>query len=230
MATSKTQKSFIRQAQDKNQKLIAESPVSNVRASQIADKLKQPKVFIPLIVIVLVVLVFLFKGFLVAAIVNGQPITRIELISELEKRSGKQMLSNLVIQTLILQEAGKKGVTVSQKELDDAAKEVESSLSKQGQKLDQALALQGLTRKDFVQQIKIQKIIEKIFAKDTKVTDKEVADYIEKNKSTFPADMKQEDVKTGVFKQLEQQKLSTLVQPWIADIQKKAQIQYFVSF
>ena len=206
---------------------MAENKKTKNLISQISG---QPKVFISLAILIIAAILFVFKGFFVAAIVNGRPITRFELISNLEKRNGKQALSSLVVQTLILQEAQKKGIVVSQKETDEAVKKVEDGLSKQGQKLDEALALQGLTKNDFIQQIQLQKIVEKIFAKDTKVTDKDVADYIEKNKSTVPEGMKPEQVKKAVLQQLEQQKLSGLVQPWIAGLQKKAKIQYFVNF
>lgn len=210
--------------------LKKKEPAEKAEGFKIPESLKRRQVFIPLIIVVLGGILFLLKGFFIAAIVNGRPITRFEVISELEERSGKQALSSLVIQTLIFQEAGKKGITVGQKEIDDAVKLTSDSLSKQGQNLDQALAFQGLSRKDFIQQVRIQKIIDKIFADKTNITDKEVADYIEKNKSTMPADMKPEDAKKAVAEQLKQQKLSTLVQPWIQDLQKKAKILYLVNY
>jgi len=70
---------------------------------------------IGLLVVVLVVAAFLLKGLFIAALVNGQPISRFTVISELEKQSGKQALTSLVNQTLIFQEAKKKNITVSPK-------------------------------------------------------------------------------------------------------------------
>ena len=74
----------------------------------IKDKLKQPKVLIGLIVVILIVAAFFLKGLFIAAVVNGEPISRITIISELEKQGGKQILSSLVNKILILQEAKKK--------------------------------------------------------------------------------------------------------------------------
>ena len=148
----------------------------------------------------------------------------------MEKRSGKQVLSSLIVRSLILEEAQKKGIIVSQQEIDSAVKQVEDSIKKQGQSLDQALSLQGLSKSDFIAQMRLQKMVEKMFADKTKVTDKEVADYAEKNKSTMPADMKPEEINSAVRQQLEQTKLSGLVQPWIADLQKKAKILYLVNY
>ena len=52
------------------------------------NKLRQPKVLIGLIVVILIVAAFLLKGLFIAALVNGEPISRLIVISELEKQSG----------------------------------------------------------------------------------------------------------------------------------------------
>ena len=197
---------------------------------EISNKLRQPKVFIPLIVIVLAVVAFSLKGLLVAALVNGQPITRLAVIAELEKQGGKQTLISLVNQTLILQEAKKKNIEVSQKEIDDAAKKIENSLKTQGQNLDTALAMQGMTRQDFLMQLKLRSLVEKLLADQIKVSDKEVADYIEKNKDTLPTNLKESEIKAGVVGQLKQQKMASASQSWLANLTKNAKINYFVNY
>lgn len=202
--------------------LVSQYPITN--------KLKQPKIFIPLIIVVLVILAFLLKGLFIAALVNGQPITRLALIQELEKQGGKQTLSSLVNQTLILQEARKKNIEVSQKEIDTQAKQIEDSLKAQGQDLNTALAMQGLNRQDFMMQLKLRSLVEKLLADQIKVTDKEVADYMEKNKETLPTDLKEPEIKKGVAEQLKQQKLASKSQEWLVGLQKNAKINYFVSY
>ena len=200
------------------------------RISKLSLKIKQPKVFVPLIIIILVVLTFLLKGLFVAALVNGQPIARLTLIAELEKQGGKQTLSSLVNQALILQEAKKKNVNVSQGEIDKSAKQIEDSLKSQGQNLDTALAVQGMTRQDFLMQLKLRSLVEKLLADKIKVSDKEVADYIEKNKDTLPTDLKEEGIKKRVEEQLKQQKLASASQAWLTGLQKSAKINYFVNY
>lgn len=192
--------------------------------------LRKPKVFIPLIILIIAGILFYARSLFIVAIVNGQPIARITLIQELEKRGGKQALSSIITQTLIVQEAHKRNIDVSQEELDEMLKTIEDGFKKQGQNLDQALVLQGLTRKDLESQLRIQKLIEKILAKDIKVTDRELSDYIEKNKSTIPSDMKVDEVKKSAREQLEQQKLGTKAQAFIQTLQSKAKIQYFVNY
>lgn len=198
--------------------------------SSIKDKLRQPKVFVPLVIIVLVTLAFLLKGLFVAALVNGQPIARLTLIRELEKQGGKQALSSLVNQTLILQEAKKKNINVSQEEIDKSAKQIEDSLKTQGQNLDTALAMQGMTRQDFLMQLKLRSLVEKLLSDQIKVTDKEVADYIEKNKDTLPTNLKEDEIKKGVLEQLKQQRMASKSQEWLANLTKNAKINYFVNY
>ena len=225
MPVKKSQRSKV-----KNQKLSAVIAVPKAINTSIKDKLKQPKNFIPLIIIALIIIAFSLKGLFVVALVNGEPIARIAVVSELEKQGGKQALSSLVNQTLILQEARKKNIQVSQAEIDAAAKQIEDSLKSQGQNLDTALAMQGMTRKDLSTQLKLRSLVEKLLTDKVKVTDKEVADYIEKNKDTFPAEMKEEEIKKSVTEQLKKQKLGSASQVWLAELNKNAKINYFVNY
>lgn len=200
------------------------------KTSYIKEKIRNPRVFALFIIIIIAGLLFYFKGLFVAAIVNGEPITRLSLISQLEKKDGKQMLSTLVTQTLILQEAKKRKIDVNQQEIDADIKRIETGLSSQGQTLDQAMLAQGITKEDLVKDIRIQKLVEKMFVKDVKVTDSEVADFIDKNQSSIPTNLTPDDVKKQVRQQLEQQKLSTIFQTWLDSAQKNAKIQYFVNY
>ncbi|KKQ29777.1 MAG: hypothetical protein A3C22_02440 [Candidatus Levybacteria bacterium RIFCSPHIGHO2_02_FULL_37_10] len=225
MPVKKNQKSKI-----KNQKLPLATSVQRTAKASIKEKLKQPKVFIGLIVVILAIGIFFLKGLFVAALVNGEPITRITIVKELEKQGGKQALSSLVNQTLILQEAKKKNVQVSQGEIDASIKKIEDSLKTQGQNLETALAQQGMTRQDLSMQLKLRNLVEKLLADRIKVTDKEVADYIEKNKDTFPIDMKEPEIKKSVTEQLKQQKLGSSSQAWLQELTKNAKINYFVNY
>lgn len=211
----------------KTQGTVMPEPVSSY---PLTNKLRQPKMFIPLIVIVLAVLAFALKGLFVAALVNGQPIMRLSVIKELEKQGGKQTLSSLVNQALIMQEAKKKNVQVSQEEIDKSAKQIEDSLKSQGQNLDAALAIQGMTKQDFLMQLKLRNLVEKLLADKVKVTDSEISDYIEKNKDTFPTDLKEDEMKKRAEEQLKQQKLASASQEWLTNLQKNAKINYFVNY
>lgn len=192
--------------------------------------IKKPQIIVLIIALLIIGFAYQFKSIFVAALVNGQPISRLTVVKELEKQSGKQMMDSLVSKTLIAQEAKKQNVTVSQKEIDDEVKNIEDTLKKRGQNLDQLLEFQGTTRQEFLEQIKMQKTVQKLIGKDIKVTDKEINDYYEKNKDSFPEGSKEADLKESIKQQLEQQKLSDKFQSWIQELRNKAKINYFVSY
>lgn len=190
----------------------------------------KPRIILLLIILLVFAFLYYFKGLFIAAVVNGQPISRLVLIRDVEKQLGKQTLDSLVTKTLIFQEAKKQNIAVSDNEINNEIKKVEESINKQGQNLDQVLALQGMTKNDLIEQIKLQKIIEKMVGKDIKITDKEINDYIEKNKSLLPQNKKPEEIKALVKQQLEQQKLGEKFQPWLDNLKKNSKIYYFVNY
>lgn len=180
-----------------------------------------------LLLAVLVVFVFL-KNWLIVALVNGRPITRLSLDRELEKQGGKQVLESKITEILILNEAKKEKVSISPLEIEQKIKEIESQL--QGQKLTDLLAMQGQTLKDLEKQIKLQLSIERILSKDISVSDKDISDYFEKNKGSYPKDTKLEDKKAEIKSLLLNQALGQKFQSWLEESKKKAKIYYFLKF
>ena len=195
-----------------------------------AFKIKKSYVIALVVAVALAAIVYYGKSLFVVALVNGQPITRMSIVSQLEKQGGKQVLNISVTKMLIEQEAKKKNVSVPQKDIDAELKKTETSLATQGQTLDQALAAQGMTRADYADQVRLQLVIQKLVGKDIVVSDKEVSDYLEQNKSTIPEGSDMEQIKVSVKEQLKQQKLSAKIQSWIADLQKNAKITYFLNY
>jgi parvulin-like peptidyl-prolyl isomerase len=194
-----------------------------------AIKVRRAYLITAVVIIALLALAFFFRSLFIVAIVNGQPITRLAYINELEQTAGKQAMNSLVTKTLILQEAKKNNVTVSQKEVDDQIKTIQDNLAKQGQQLDSVLALQGMTQASLREQIYLQKLVEKMVGKNITVSDKEIADYIDKNKDSLPQNTSEADLKKQVHDQLYQQKLNDKVQTWIQGLQQKAKVSYLIS-
>lgn len=194
-------------------------------------KLKKSYVSIIVALLFLTGVAYYFKGFVVAAMVNGQPIYRITVLQELEKQGGKQILNTLVTRALILQEAKKQNITISDKEFNDEIKKIESNVSQRGQKLDQLLKTQGMTMAELKEQVRMQKTLEKIVGKDIKITDKEVEDYLKNLKDSGVTSDKSEDAqKKEAIDQLKQQKLNEKIQSWVQEAQKKAKIINFVQY
>lgn len=210
--------------------ITQESVASSRRGFRFPFGLTLKHLIVLLGALVLIGLLYMFRGLFVVAMVNGQPISRITFIQELEKQAGQQVMNSLVIRTLILQEANKQNISVSPQEVDEEIKKIEENVAKQGQNLEQLLAMQGMTRESLREQVEIQKIIEKMFAKDIAVTDTEVNKYIEENQNSFPEGANSAEVRESVKEQLRQQKLSEKFQSWLQEAQKSAKINYFVTF
>jgi len=206
-----------------------EAPVLKTvtKSKSLQEKIKKPSFFIPAIVIILIVLLFLFRGQFVTAMVNGQPIFRYQYIKALEQQDGKTVLDGLVVNKLIGQEAAKKGVTISDPELRQDSKQIEDSIAKQGQSLDVLLAARGMTKSDFENQLKTQKLIEKMLGSQITVSDKDISDYMDQNKDSLPQGLSDNDLKNQIKQQIFQQKLGQKAQAWIQDLQQKARITYF---
>ncbi len=193
------------------------------------EKLTSNKTTKKLVVLIIVIgTLYLARGLFVAALVNYQPITRLAVISELEKLYGADALDSLVTKSLIVQEARKQGITVAKEDVEGEIAEIEASLS--GQDLDSLLALQGMTRTDLEAQLKVQIMVEKLFSDKVQVTDEEVDQYLAENKDYFSEDLTEEELKDQAKSQLIQQKLSEEFQSWLADLRQNASLHYFVNY
>jgi foldase protein PrsA len=148
----------------------------------------------------------------------------------LERQGGKQVLENLIDQTLINQEAKKEKITVSADEIDQEIKSIEDVVKSQGLSLDDALKFRNQTRDDLKKQISLQKTIEKLLSSKITITDAEITDYYTKNKSQYDKMAKFDSLKDQIKSQIFQQKLTDEYTKWVAELRAKAKIHYFVSF
>ena len=197
--------------------------------AQTTVHIRKPYVILIAVIIILGALLYYFRGLFVAAVVNGQPISRLAVIQQSEKQSGKQTLDTLVRDALIEQKAKQENVTVSDKEVNDEIDTLQNNLKKQGQTLDSVLAAQGMNEEDLRNLIRLDKLVQKMVGKDVKVSDQEVNDYINKNKDSLPS-TDEATLKKQVKAQLTQQKTNAAVQTWLANLQQQAHIVYFVQY
>jgi foldase protein PrsA len=179
-----------------------------------------------LAIIILAGTLYYFKNQFIVAMVNGKPIFRLTLIRELEKQAGKSILDSLITKTLILDEAKKQNVSISDGEINEEIKKIEENISKQGQELAALLDAQGMTRNDLLEQIKLQKIVEKIAGKDISISEQEVNDYIKTNKDLISKDTDIEKIKETIKGQLEQEKLNEKIQTLVESLRQNAKINY----
>ena len=206
--------------------MAAEVPMVSTTPEQTKkSSLFSKKTFVILFILIIAGAgLYFLRQWLVVAEVNGQPISRLELYQQLEMQAGQQVLNGLIAKTLIVQEAENKKITVSQKEIDDRVKQLEKVLSKQGETIDQYLKAKRMSKQTFLEEVRIQVIIEKLLGKKIAVSDKEVNEYIEQNKEALPEGVKPEEIKEQVKQELQNQKVQMEIPNLLQDLQKKAKI------
>lgn len=205
----------------------AENHSSTASMMKSGTPVQRKRMYAIFIVAALIILIlFAMRGYLVAAMVNGQPISRLKVIGQLEKQGGKQILDSLVTQSLITQEAQKRGITVSDEDIKKDLATIEANYKKQGQTLDQVLKMYGVTREEVIEQRKPFILLEKMIGKDVKVTDKEIQDFITKNNEAYGGTLTAAQVKQD----LTAEKMKANEQTFIEKLQKNAKVDYFVSY
>ncbi len=182
-------------------------------------------------VIVLLVVAYFAKGLFIAAMVNGSPISRMQVIHQLEKASGKSALETLITRKLIVDAAKKQGITVTDDEVGVEIKKVEAQVQAAGQglTLDAVLLQRGMTRDDLKTQIVLQKQVEKLLGDKVAVTDAEVDKYIADNKITLPKAEEAAD-RAQIKDQIKQQKISSQGQAYVESLRTGSSVSYFVKY
>jgi len=175
-----------------------------------------------MVVIIALGLLFWFqRSLFLAGNINGRLITTPQFYSKLAKSGGEEVFQSIVQDTLIKQEAAKKGVSVSEKEIKAKLKELEDRLGGP-EALKSALAQNNTTITDLREQIVTQVLAEKLLADKIKVTEAEVQKYIKENKQAAVGLTKEQVKQT-----LRSQKLSQEFGIWFEEVKKKANIQTY---
>ncbi|MBI3980799.1 SurA N-terminal domain-containing protein [Candidatus Microgenomates bacterium] len=181
-------------------------------------------VFLAVIVILLGLVIFK-KEWFVAAVVDNKPITTWELNSVLQRRFGARILDQMIDEILILQEAEKQGISVSDAEVEEKVKTVESQVGGR-EALLKFLDLQGMTEQDLRKQLMIKALVDQILVKNVKITDQEIADFLSKNQETLPA-TDAATQKKFVEEAIKEQKVAEEFQKWYEGLKNKSKIYRF---
>lgn len=173
---------------------------------------------------------FYSKGLFVAATVNGSPVSRLAVISALEKQGGKQALDAIISEKLIEVELKKSNITVSESDIDAEIKKIEEQVAGQGGTLEEALETQGMTMDILREQIATQKGLEALLADKIVVTDSEIESALKSAEGSAPEGMTPDELKSAITEQLKQQKFQAEAQAWVASLSTNADIKYFVTY
>lgn len=181
--------------------------------------------FVFLIIIGLLALAYYKKGWFVAAMVNGQPISNLELQQKLNQTDRQRVLTQLINETIIEQEAKKKGITVSDAEVNQKLNNMIQTYGGEDS-FNQLLSQQGLTRDDLTQQLRVQLIFEKLYATEIAPTDAEIQKYMDDNKDS-PEATDAAKFKTTATDAVKQDNLQRVFAQKFQDLKNAAKVQIF---
>jgi len=236
--TSKTSKT-INKIEEKDQviedvEIIEDSPIDTPtpwepqpKTSPSSPKQNSYLVALGILLIALVSLIYYFKSSFIAAIVNGQPIWRTTLNKQLTKQFGEQLLESLITQTLIEQQAKTKGIIISGEKIASETAKIEEQVIAQGQTLDQILLLQGMTREELEQQLKLNLLVRELSDEPASPSAEEINSYIKDNSQMLPKDLTGDKLNKYVLDLLQNQKQDEALQTWLGNLKQGAKIQMF---
>ena len=192
----------------------------------IPKEVKTKKILWPIIILLIALALWFLKDQVIVAMVNGKPITRFQVIKELEKQGASQVLDSLVTMELVKQVIDKSAIEIDEEAIKQQMTEIEENLSAQGQNLDDILVAQNLTRADVEKDIKLNLQLDKILADKIQVSEEEVLEYFETNKEFLGEDANFEEMKADIEAQVIQEKRATAQQEWLETIRGEANIRY----
>ena len=192
----------------------------------IPKEVKSKKILWPIIILLIALALWFLKDQVIVAMVNGKPITRFQVIKELEKQGASQVLDSLVTMELVKQVIDKSAIEIDEEAVQQQITEIEENLSAQGQNLDDILVAQNLTRADVEKDIKLNLQLDKILADKIQVSEEEVLEYFETNKEFLGEDANFEEMKADIEAQVIQEKRATAQQEWLETIRGEANIRY----
>ncbi len=233
MANEKNKKSV--KSKSKNEAEVNNTAMNTTVTESVSEKPKtiKPKgikikvrtLVIAVAIALILGLMYWKKGEFIVATVNGQPISRLEVLSQLEKQYAGQVLQNIITQEMVKQEAQKLGVTVSDEEVQAELDKIDQDFIAQGSSLEEALTLQGLKLEDVKEGFSTQLLIQKIVgANVAEVTDDETKTFIEANELGEATP----ELIAQTKDQLQQQKVYQESQLWLQQIRDSANINYYL--
>lgn len=183
------------------------------------------KVWLVILIAGLLILAVYKKSWLIAATVNGIPITNLELQMKLNEQFKTQTLNQLINEKIILEQARKTNTVPAEVEINKRLSELETQVGGK-ETLDTLLAQQGQTRRSLRDQVRLQLSINKLYDKEASVSADEVTKFIEENGSVLQATDSAKQ-KEEAFNLLKQQKLTEIFNQKFQELRQSAKIQIF---
>lgn len=218
-------------------KNIKSSSIKTVNSKSIDEPLKNKKPFADKFLFILILSsVFIIIILLISAIgkrinvakVNGKVITRLEFYKELEKNEGDAILEDMITKKLIFQEAENSNISISASEIESEINVIRNTVSQQGSSLEDILSYQGITYEQLLENIKIQKILEKLLEGSIEVTDEDIRTRYDENRDIYGNDKTFDELKEDIKYQLYQEEITAVYRNWIEEKRASAVIEKYL--
>lgn len=118
------------------------------------------------------------------ATIGSEKITEAQLRTELEKVGAKSVLGRMIDQEVIRQAAKKQNLTVTDKELQDEVDNFKKQFPSEDV-FKQTLANEGMSMDEFQIQVRDKILLDKLAAKDVKITEDEIKKYYDEHGKEF---------------------------------------------
>jgi len=168
----------------------------------------------------------------VVAIVNGVELTREEYngrLAQSESKDSEQIVSQMVSEELVLQEAQKQNFVASDEAIQARYDQLKTNFESD-EEFQQALVAEGLTedqlKKNISEQIIIQQYIDKITQENPiEISDEEINAYYESSIEGTEEPPKLEEVYDQIRDQIKNTKQSEVIQGVVSNLSDQADIQ-----
>lgn len=209
---------------------VAGSMPSKATADELKPQtsMKMPKLRWLIALVILSAGVLLLRKQMIVAWVNGAPIFRWSVVEQLEKTAGKQTAEQIVTKMLIMQEAAKQNIAVTDEEITAELDKIKKTFTDNNQDFAALLTAQNVTEAEVRDQIKLQKVVEKLAGSGIQVTDQQVDDYIKTNKEFLPEGVTGDELKKQVREQLVSQEVNTKIQEYVTNLRTGAAVNYWL--
>ena len=197
-------------------------------SSKLLNFKKSKTFYIILVALGILLLAFFKKPWFVAAVVNGMPITNLELQTKLNEQFRTQSLNQLVNEKIIMDEARKNAAIPNELEINNKLADLEKNVGGK-EALDTLLSQQGQTKISLRDQLRVQLAISKLYDlydKEASVSGDEVSKFIEQNKQLLRATDSAQQEKEA-YDSIKNQKLSQIFSQKFQELRTKANIKIF---
>lgn len=197
------------------------------KTAVVKSSIQDTPTWVKIVAVTLIILGYAVYRFWGIAKVNNVTISRVAYYKAMEQQVGKQVLENLIQETLIRQAAVAQNYVVDQKKIDDQVATISAQIAAQGSTIEEALKAENLTMADVRKMYELNIIVENLGRGEVLVTDTEIDKYIADNKDSLPENLTGVELRNMVGSQLENEKANTNISNWLKNLEANAEIVKF---